>query len=625
MTPTTIPGSRVALALCLTLATPAVADEVRTGMASRLTADGMAFSASLAEGLSFDLPSVPIYFTVDELGCEYDLYIYGYQGDVELGDFFLETVEGSPDHLALSGNVSWFEVGNIIIEATSPDWWCPNYNEEDHDVIVSSLSAHGASFVLRADGGVVGDALILDVLDHSSVHLGDLQVTTTQWYLPDELIEASVESFEDEIEQLILDEAAVLLGALLFDLPSVGVLADFQYEVRIDTIEVDGLGLSAELNAAADFVGEVGECGGGSPQIDDDEGEPGAIQGTAGDMQLVITEELADAILGSAWAGGLLCAEFQHLDFSDAAPLFPALQNEDGVRFAFEVDSQPSLSIVEGEVHVVLPEVRLELEDTAGGEPLFRAIIAVTADVSLSLDRDRHVLQASLLWADLEFIQLDASGLLHGTNYTEQAFLDLIDDQVLLLLPDQLAELPLAPLSFGITGLNAPAVAGLPEAIGAELIELELRDGVAQIALDGLLDVDDTAPWVEILTDLDQPLTSTRVSVEYAGEDDREGQLTYSWRLDDGAWSFWSPETVATFVMVDEGLHTFEVRARDVFWNEGSPVEEAFQLTLDGSAGGGGDEDGCGCDAGPSVRPLSTAALAALLGGLVLRRRTRRT
>ena len=529
----------IAILLSLTGVLGARGAEVNTGLASRLTADGLAFTASLAEGLSFELPSIPIAFTVDELGCEYDLNIYGYQGDVELGGFFLETVEGSPDHLALSGNVAGFEVGNIIIEATSPDWLCPNYNEEDHDVIVSSLSAHDASFVLRADGGVMGDALVLDVLDHSSVYLGDLQVTTTQWYLPDALVEASIESFEDEIEQLILDEAAVLLGAMLFDLPSVGVLADFQYEARIDDIEVDSLGLSAELDAAAEFVGEVGACGG---------------------------------------------------------------------------------------VHIDLPEVRLELEDTAGDEPIFRAIVAVTADASLSLDGDRHVLEASLLGAELEFIELDASGLLHGTNYTEQAFLDLIDDQVLLLLPDQLAELPLAPLSFGITGLTAPAVAGLPDSIGAELIDLELRDGVAQIALDGLLDVDDTAPWVEILTDLDQPQTSTRVSIEYAGDDDREGQLSYAWRLDDGAWSFWSPETQATFVVVDEGLHTFEVRARDVFWNEGAAAGEAFQLALGGPNGGGDDEgDGCECDAGWSGRPGLAAAMAALLAGAVLRRRTRTT
>jgi MYXO-CTERM domain-containing protein len=613
-----------AIALAIALATGAGAQEVKSGLGTRLTPQGMEFAASLASGLSIEIPSLPLEFTVDELGCEYDLYLYGYSGEVELGEFYLEPVAGTPDHLSLTGSVTRFDVVDIIIEATSPDWWCPNYNEEDHDVIVSTLSTDGASFVLRADGEVMGDALVLEVLDSSSVHLGDVQISTTPWYLPDELMEASVESFGDEIEAFILAEAADLLAALLFELPTGGVLADFTYEARIAEVSVDADGLVTTLDAGAGYAGEIGTCGGGTIQLLDDVGDPGEISGTSGDVQLAVTEEFANALLAMAWSAGLLCQEFQHLDFADASPLFPALQDEHGVRFAYEVVDQPTVSVSAGEVHLDLPEVRLELEDTAEGEPLFRAVIAVSADVGLSVDEDRHVLALSLLWADLDFLHLDASGLLHGTNYTEESFLELIDSQVLLLLPDQLVDMPLVPLSFGITGLSADTVDGLTESIGVQLLDLELRDGVALAVLEGLLDVDDEPPWVEILTDLEGPRTATEVTIEYTGEDDRPGPLTYSWRVDGGAWSFWSAEARATFVVVGEGRHDFDVRARDAFWNVSSADSGSFRLDL-GASGVGDDDEGCGCDAtSEPSRAAVTALLGALLVGLLVGRRTTR-
>ncbi len=611
----------LALAIAFALSAGARADEVTSAMATRLTPQGMEFATTLASGLTIDLPSLPLEFTVDELGCEYDLYIYGYEGEVELGDFYLEPIEGTPDHLALSGSVSHFEVVDIIIEATSPDWWCPNYNEEDHDVIVTSLTSDGASFVLRADGEVVGGALVLEVLESSSVYLGDVQIATTPWYLPDELMEASVDSFGTEIGAFILDQAADLLAALLFELPTGGVLAQFSYEARIAEVSVDGGGLVTELDAGAGFEGEIGACGGGTVQLAGTAGQPGQITGTSGDMQLAVTEEFANALLGAAWSGGMLCEEFQHLDFSDAAPLFPALQDEEGVRFAFEVVDQPTVTASSGQLHLDLPEVRLELEDTDEGEPLFRAVIGVTADVELSLDPERHVLAMTLAGADLDFLHLDAGGLLHGTNYTEEAFLELIDTQVLLLLPDQLVDMPLAPMSFGITGLSAEAVDGLTDSIGVELIDLEVHDGVAHVIIDGLLDVDDEAPWSEILTDLQRPRTTTEVTVEYTGEDDRPGPLTYSWRVDGGAWSFWSADTRATFVVVGEGQHEFGVRARDIFWNVGSEESASFRLDLGGPGSGDGD-GGCECVAAPGAAPARTiACIAVLLGSLVLRRR----
>jgi len=615
------------LLLVLAVAPAAGAQQVSSGLAARVTPQGLEFAAGLVSGLTIQLPSLPLQFTVERLTCEYHLTIHEYEGTAQVGEVHLGTVEGSPDHLAATGAVTSLDVWNIVIEATSPDWWCPNYNEDDHDVIVSSLTADDTSFILKAAAQVQGPNLEVEVLDSSSVYLGDVQIETTQWYLPEELIEAAIESFEDKIEQFILDEAADLMEALLFDLPSAGVIAGFGYDAVIADLSIDGGGLVTEVDTQVQYVGDPGECVQGDPDWPAGVGQPGQLSSTSGDLQLAATEELANAVVAAAWEGGLLCQEFQHLDFSNAAPLFPALENEDDVRFGYEVIRQPTVTLSPDTVTLDLPGVWLELVDTSGGETLFQADVAVNADVALGIDGQREVVTLSLLGADLEFLDLDASGLLHGTNYTEQAFLDLIDDQVLLLLPDQLADLPIAPLSFGVTGLHTDVVQGLTDSLGGRILGVEVYDGVAHAGLQALTSVDDMPPWVEVVTDLGSPRTTPEIAIEYRGEDDRDGPLAYSWRLGDGAWSFWSAETTASFVLVDEGTHTFQVRARDAFWNESTAATATFQLDLDGDANGDGNGDGkCECTvAGTGSRSAARAAtLVIALAGILLRRRTAR-
>ena len=618
----------LALALAPAVIAPRVAaQEVPSGVATRVTPQGLEFAAGLISDLTIQLPSIPLQFTVEELGCEYHLTVHEYEGEVVIGDVHVGTVDGSPAHLAATGTVSSLVLWNIVIEATSPDWFCPNYNEEDHDVIVSSLQATDTSFILRATAEVQGDALVVEVLDSSSVYLGNVQVETTQWYLPEDLIEAAIERFEEQIEGFILDEAADLLAALLFDLPSAGVIGEFAYSAQVAEIAIEGDGVTGVLDAQVGYTGEVGECGGGAVDWPGGAGQPGQLTSNGGDVQVALTEEFANSALAAAWEGGLLCMAFQHLDFSSAGPLFPALENEDGVRFSFEVTRQPSLTLSAGEIGLDLPGVWLELVDTDGGEVLFWADIAVTAGVSLGIDSDREALTLSLLGADLDFLELDATGLLHGTNYTEQAFLELIDSQVLLLLPDQLGDLPISPLAFGITGMNTDVVDGLTESLGGRILEVEVVDGAAHASLEALLDVDDWPPSVEILTDLDGTRTANEVVIEYVGEDDRDGPLSYSWRVDEGAWSFWSDETVASFVLVDGGQHGFEVRARDAFWNESNPAAASFVLDLD-DAGGDDDDGDKGCKCAPAEEEDETTAaaiLGLLIGGLTLRRRMIRT
>ena len=78
-------------------------------------------------------------------------------------------------------------------------------------------------------------------------------------------------------------------------------------------------------------------------------------------------------------------------------------------------------------------------------------------------------------------------------------------------------------------------------------------------------------------------------------------------------------------MVVGEGQHDFDVRARDIFWNVGPEASATFRLDLDGPAGDDDGEGGCECAAVPVGAGGPAAALVvALLAGQVLRRRATR-
>jgi len=55
--------------------------------------------------------------------------------------------------------------------------------------------------------------------------------------------------------------------------------------------------------------------------------------------------------------------------------------------------------------------------------------------------------------------------------------------------------------------------------------------------------------------------------------------LQYSWRLDDGEWSAYSPKTSETLLGVSDGKHTVEVRARDLAFNVDS-TPDSVEFTV---------------------------------------------
>ena len=92
---------------------------------------------------------------------------------------------------------------------------------------------------------------------------------------------------------------------------------------------------------------------------------------------------------------------------------------------------------------------------------------------------------------------------------------------------------------------------------------------------------DTSAPDTEIVSAPDEFTSSSSVTISYRGSDDitPPEDLEFSYRMDEGEWSEWTDATTVSFDGLEEGEHTFSVRARDGAGNEDpSPSEVSFTV-----------------------------------------------
>lgn len=95
--------------------------------------------------------------------------------------------------------------------------------------------------------------------------------------------------------------------------------------------------------------------------------------------------------------------------------------------------------------------------------------------------------------------------------------------------------------------------------------------------------VDNTPPDTQITIGPSGAIQDTGVTFTYTGADNLTPtpNLGFAWRLDGGPFSAFSPSTSASIDGLTEGLHTFEVKARDLAGNEDpTPATRGFTVAL---------------------------------------------
>ncbi|MHC4278335.1 MAG: Ig-like domain-containing protein [Planctomycetota bacterium] len=92
---------------------------------------------------------------------------------------------------------------------------------------------------------------------------------------------------------------------------------------------------------------------------------------------------------------------------------------------------------------------------------------------------------------------------------------------------------------------------------------------------------DTTPPETTITSGVPEFTGSPDITIDYTGTDDvsAAGALEFSYSVDAGNWSAWSPGTSASITGLSDGAHTFAVKARDEAGNvDPTPAEASFTV-----------------------------------------------
>lgn len=96
-----------------------------------------------------------------------------------------------------------------------------------------------------------------------------------------------------------------------------------------------------------------------------------------------------------------------------------------------------------------------------------------------------------------------------------------------------------------------------------------------------LVIVDNTPPVCEISSGPSGTTSAPTAAFTFRASDNLTaiGNLVFAWRVDSGAFSAFSPATMATLSGLTSGAHTFEVKARDQAGNESTVISRSFAVS----------------------------------------------
>lgn len=575
-------GPVVAWAMLLLLAfAPALAGQ--GGLQARVYDGALDVARALVEGETY-------VFEEDELGAGYDCWDYiGVSGlnleipvqDVELG---LEEGELS----------AWVRFGTIegedwVFYATDEDWFdsCPEFETD-----VYSVRLEDGILEARVDLRVEDGELVLEAEDLTII--GELD-TDIDWF-PDDLAMAF---FEQEILEALAEQGGAMLeeelGVWLSEGVLGGAVGDYTLSLEPVRADVSPEGLELGADGRVRWTGEDGcpqdeqpENTGRAPALSfEDPGEA--------DLALGVTEALLDELLQGLWADGWFC--FTEEDLAEFVDTVQDVFDPEvgGLRATASLAEPPEVGIDEGGIALSLSGLDVAITGEDGAVSLLDATVDLAGRLELGLDAELGSFALSVRELSLDVRRLEADHLVREQGETDLA--GFLERWATAWVQRQAQDMALFGSLFRGWGFVV------------RVDRLELEEGGAVVFL-ALYDEDD--PEVD-----DQP-PDTRLSVtphaggatlNWSGEDDRDGELAWSWSLDGGSWSSWTTERGATLTDLEPGEHEVQVVARDAWWNvDPSPATGSF-LVSDGPLEEVKEEGGCGCGGGEEAGLLGPLGL----------------
>lgn len=487
--------------------------------------------------------------------------------ELEFGEVIVST---GLNRLELDAQVVSAVGRDMAVRAVATGFPCVSFDAQMEEVALEDVRITGDLFP-RINGDVIDVAFLepLDIQGNATIDFLSIPDFVEQGLLL--FLQGALLNFaENELEQQLPD----LLASLTVD----GFLyqsefAGFTFGVTASSVTNTSEGLYAAGSIDLGGDGGDGELLDLSPR-----GESHIAVG--------LTEAMLEEVAVAAWDQGLITPDSEPIALL-IDDLLASLGLGDGLAVQIGANAAPRVTVDAGGMAVALPRTTVSVTNPQGD-----VLLDLEADVEglleLKVEAGSMLVTAHELIADVT--KLEASALLEGGPENLRQFLQ---NWVVRAATAALDDLEIYQSHFEALGyvlridesqFDNDGVAAWMTLFAADdpLVDREAPDTTGQIALEG-----------------------NRLRATYTGADDRPGPLVYSYRVNGGSWSAWSPDTEAE-VTVTAGEVTFEVKSRDTWHNE-DPTPAVGTLTYVPPR-----RRACGCASTPG------SGVAWALGGLTL-------
>jgi hypothetical protein len=469
---------------------------------------------------------------------------------------------------------------------------CPEY-----DTAVNYVSFENGVLDAVLDADVEGGELVFTADDVTLD--GDLDTDIEDF--PDDLV---LDFFEDTILAYMASAAAEYAPAMAADFLSEGVLEGEYGAYALALVPTDaGVSDSAVSLAASADVSWTGDDGCPRDQEPRNDGRTPDIVFAGGDgsgLAFGVTEAMLAEILNTLWHDGWFC--FNEEDLQEFVTLVqdafdPAAG---GLAATASLDNAPSVSLDEDGATLTLSGMHVGLTATLDGEAvtLLDAAFSLSGSLEPGVDPDLGAVSLGIHDVTLKFDHFDADHLVSQRDHAEDELRNFLETWAGTWADAQTQDFTLFSSTWRLYGLVL-RVDRVDRAAGSLTVFLSIYDEDDPA-------VDDVPPD----TTVDVARSDEGVVLEWDGSDDRDGTLTYAWRVDGRPWSTWTTEAGTVLLGIGDGEHTVQVKARDAWWNE-DPSPAAYDVEV---ADLPETHEGCGCG-GTGGGPWLLAAL------LLVRRR----
>jgi len=423
----------------------------------------------------------------------------------------------------LEGNVEYADINDLEFEIVLS----PSINEEG----LLAMSVIGDPVVtgnIETDIAWIPDAIIL-------------------YFFEDALLGIIRDQLRDRIPELVNNYANLLRYS--------GVLDDFEFSINLEdtTIRSDALLAGADITLA--YTGND-PCSSGVPSYNGRDPQFEFTQIPDAHMAFGITERGVNQTVSSLWEDGLFC--FSEEDFNSLFTIITDLfdPNIGNLSATANLGEIPVVLIEEDGVRLLIGDARLQV-NANGDELLIDTTVDVTGRLDLTINSQISSFGVSVHDIDLHFQSLTVNGLLSDAPYAEEYLTRFLESWVVEEIEQRITNITVYQSVFHEFGFYAFAK------------EISYLSG----GMEGYIDlynendplVDQTPPDTEaFLTNQ----TENTVSISWLGADNNEGELAFSYKVNDDSWSSWSTASETTLESLLPGEYIVSVKSRDRWWNE---------------------------------------------------------